>query len=807
MNGVKRWLPYFFFPVGLTLFVWKSPFLISHHFYFQEFLFFKPLFQAIRLSFESFNLPLWNPFLGPGGMPGAAMAIIPWDYHILTKALTPNTLFRIDTSLIFFGLILSLRFMQFPNRVVLIGFPLLAFCYLNLSFVRYLLPFGFLTGLFGTLPLVCGYIFKIARDESYTRTKFIVLTLLFFASFIATKFEMWIQFFLFASLWSAVILIVFPTNRRLFIATTLGAYLTAALLNAWQFYWIGTLVIESRRVRGATDPLLSIVFNFIRSFEKSSPLWLFVVLLFLGWGIRYAFVTQHKWLRSCAVISLSLIVVSLGLIDRNDFIGGNLYTFYLITIVTSAVGLLYVAARGPWIRTFNVALLTALLSHFVFENEAVFNWGRADILDWTPFSLIVFLILTFTSLFTKREKMLKAILFSLTGLYFFRAHLSLLLMQTIGYVWHIQRDGYFFSLCFGWLLVIGLEVILDSCLHRFQRFQTRQLAPIGLYVLTSAAVLVWIFAHRPTFFSTSVWHPTDVKPAEVHALTTLQSLGISSQTALTASIPSELTMPGSLLLSLTRQIDVYDSLISASTRTFFSFATESGLEVQPGRCSFPFIFFPNNIQKVLDCPIQDRLRTYRPQFTLSLGRPKLDVAEFLGLRTVVTLEPQNDFSYSLIHEEKDRTSGPAFYVYRKEPRSASTPFVYHSAKECSKSSLRDWQRVEQIESNLYSEPQLKREFYFRFHNPVPKSGCLLLPVATSKLWSVSQSAQPVEFKSWNGLMAFDLPSVRNQHLQLTYFADFEMVIVLGLLLAFLVARYLIFPLLSQAYGKFSELYR
>jgi len=697
------------------------------------------LFATERLResiLESFSLgqwPLWNPLLGPGGGAAQIFSIVPWDYHLLLKSLIPDW----DWMVLFDGILMGLallwacRAMGVVPKAAWFVFPA-AFLFLyTMDFVQFqAIPLYYDSLFIAFFPLL-ALTYRIERGEG-TRRTWLAVALLYVFSFQGSKIEVWaMQLPLVLFLWVAGLRVSSVGARfRREDLRYLGVLAVGWLAHGWQILWLRGLIEESGRAgfRG-WEKLGPALLDFAKSFPLSSLVlsgfWYFGITSLLlrrkraWWALPIVGILLWEffplaWLREDIVAPWPLRGIA------GVFFLGLFFVQYALLVVRRRSEKLY----------FDFPVLLLCLAHFIFENEITFNWGVRSIEYYSLAPLFLLALGWLASLASPRAALRRAALVGLLGIYFFRAHLSVLTMRLTGVLWHNQRDTYFPSALFALLFILGAEHLLSRWKWEIPRRRI-----VATFALGTLGIAVMVSLQRANFLRIDSGWAWNAKPScSTKVGQVLEKKELVGPSHRIATSPWAV-LPGSFLPLGLHHVNVYDSLVSAPTKKFL--ASPSRVGAFREECELPYPWLPNNLQRVVNCSSAERQAYYA-----GLISPPFDFrspAELsrVGASLVLTDIPAAE-GLKLVEEIPECAGTPEHEgrVGLFSAAAAPLPFALFQAGVTSCEGFRTESAVPlEVATSLFARPFLKDRFDLAV--PATAGGCLLFRVSHSRFWEFS----------------------------------------------------------------------
>lgn len=686
--------------------------------------------ESIVDSFAQGHWPLWNPLLGPGGSAAQIFSIVPWDYHLLLKSLLPDWDWMVILDGILMGLALlwSVRAMGVLPRAGWFAFPL-AFLFLyTMDFVQFQAIPLYYDALFIAFFPILALVYRIEKGEATART-WLALAALYAFSFQGSKIEVWgMQLPLAVFLWAAGLRLGRP---RLGDLRYVGVLAFGWCANAWQIIWLRGLIEESGRAgfRG-WDKVGPALFDFAQSFP-ASPL---VLALFWYYAITSLALAQRRlaltaapfagiflwkffpvqWLREDIVVPWPL----------HGAYGGLFLSLFIVQYVV------LLARRRSTKLYFDFPVLLLCASHFVFENETTFNWGVRSIQYYSAVPLFVLAIGWLASLASARTQLRRAALVALLGIYFFRAHLSVLTLRLTGVLWHNQRDTYFPSALLALLFLLGAEHLLGKVNWAVKRNQIITTLSLG-----TAGILALISFQRSNFLRIdSGWAWNEFPSCSTRLGQVLKEERLLGPANRIATSPWAV-LPGSLLPLGLHHVNIYDSLVSRPTKKYLLSPARAGFFRE--ECQLPYPWLPNNLQRVVQCSSAERQAYYAGLISPAFDFRSPAELERVGANLVLTDIPAAP-ELTLIREMPECAGTPEHEgkVGLFSAPSPEAPFAVLHAGIASCAGFRaEDARALPTRSDLLQAPYLKDRFDVAV--PAQPGGCLRLRVAFSKFWDFS----------------------------------------------------------------------
>jgi hypothetical protein len=766
----------YFFPVLLlkTKYCWPEEF-------FEEV--YRPyIFQALKSGF----FPLWNPMAGLGGTSGLLLSVVPWDYRLVLDNLIGPSGYKwvayLDQLLLALAYGYALRSLRLGARGTLVGVLIGYFFFYYLGYVKVWSVYQKLASVVIAFPFLAGLIYQYEKADG---SKLLVIPIAFFYwfSYHGGRVDYLLQMNVILVLyivflrWTGVpfsksvsgkLANVFFNSRNKAYMGVLGFVLLA---NYWQLNWVYQVIAESGRIdTGASYGAFVIMAEFLKTFQYS-----FVIHLYLYYLAFTLFVLiaadlikrGQQWKPSWKLFWFSLIITYLIFVDGYSWswLGEDL-AYWKERWVWGLLGLCgflfcHVLLIGRYLKNpernasvlfFQYPATFLLVLYFVFENPKLFNayWIPSE-LEKVPFFYIgIMLVLLFFSVFSVRERTRLVSLMTLSVIYFIRCHLQLVSLRILGMSWYKQRDDIYILFFFSVMIVLGWLCLVHLCRRHFR--SNRIIAGVIIAALLCFAYGFHdMYGHSPLNPEIRSKLPEPYLPRYRKKVerqkTTIRSLldnYAPSYKYARISLPLSKMMSGVLLEKNISQVELYESTIPKYYRDYIDKLRGKG-EQPKSRCMLPYPWFPNNIHRILKCPVHERLDNYESYIQPELDYYRYpDVLELLGVQFIFSdkliefphlrlmeIVKWDLFLYRVLSRTSDRPFGAGLFLADSGNVEAS----------CEWKEEGDWKLVN-IETDLMGDKPIFRDrFHIGFDGP--EKGCLLIPWTYSKLWSFNINGRDV----------------------------------------------------------------
>jgi hypothetical protein len=720
-------------------------------------------------SLAHFQLPLWHPLIGPGGSSTFPFVVIPWDYHLLLSPFLGRAqillldLLLLGTSYLFLiTTLFPFRSKQLP--LMLIGF----LSFYNLDVVYWLFPeFVFNTAFIAT-PALIAFIYRM--EHNIGRNNALWMYLLYIFSFIGSKPELWLQLIPMLSV-ITIAFRLFPRScneglfqrmkfyRRDIVYFSILFFGVASQF--WQVSLLSNLIAESGRVYTNHAEFWDVFQLFLLSFRYSPVIYLVscyvLAMLLLRMGDFFRITRWGIWRVIGTVAGLgllgALLVAFLG-IPARQWLDEDLGVLVrrIPWLAMSAVALTFVfrkhfrsflngnhASRA--VLLIEMPIMTLMLSHFLLEDKSIWNWGPSTIQKSGSILGGLLVAATFLSLLSTQTRSRRIALFSLAALYFLRAHLNVILVH-YGMVWHDQRDAIYPSLWFSILIILGLEAALGWIEHiRIKKIKFAIMtAAFALFTVTVIQFQALSYELLPVWITPeNALESYRIRKWE--AVNNLIKLKIEGSLS-TVSVDPNLGIPGGFLQRRIHQVEMYSSVtfkgmkeMSVSFADAQSYVPREGLN---SACQLPYLWFSNNIQRALQCPLAgDRGQYYSFSIFPPINVANQSLRELLGIEYLIAFKSNLEKivpPLQLVGEISPRLS-PEIKIglfRRTGPVAPQFADFQSGATGCPLDHL-EARVPAQVKTDYFREPMAKSNFRLSFD--APSRGCLRMKVGYSKLWT------------------------------------------------------------------------
>jgi hypothetical protein len=215
------------------------------------------------------------------------------------------------------------------------------------------------------------------------------------------------------------------------------------------------------------------------------------------------------------------------------------------------------------------------------------------------------------------------------------------------------------------------------------------------------------------------------------------------------SLPAAHLMPGAVFEKRISQLQIYDSTVPKYHVNYIEQHRKES-EHLASRCKLPYVWFPNNIQRVLNCSLQDRINNYHSHIQPNIDYYRhFDILELLGVQFVFSEKPL-DLPYLRLLEDVELDL--FFYeliLYKVMSKTSDRPFGVgrfladsgNGETSCEWKEGEDWRLVD-IQTDLMGDKPVFRD-RFQIGFDAPEKGCLLIPWTYSELWSFNINGRDV----------------------------------------------------------------
>ncbi len=241
-----------------------------------------------------------------------------------------------------------------------------------------------------------------------------------------------------------------------------------------------------------------------------------------------------------------------------------------------------------------------------------------------------------------------------------------------------------------------------------------------------------------------------------------------------------------LLITLSVQENSPDSVLFDNFQIEIFQSDPSQTSVPPLRCNLPFIFFPNNVQRVFDCTTAERVYYY----TSTIIATSVDAQRFLDrfqVKYMVKATPPGGGNFRRIDVGARELDGRSVFVWENKAitetdRREKVGYVEDEELDCMRKKVDNWNFIEKVD-DYFMPPFIKQKFNFNIN--APGKGCVLLRVAYSKQWQVENNDVEVIPVVGDGMfMKFPVVGGENE-IVLKYYPHFKLYFLIAIFVIFL----------------------
>ena len=650
------------------------------------------ILEVTQIDLKKDFFPLWNPWFGPGGSHTTILAFIPWDFrYFLGKYWTSNTFV--------FGLDLFLCCLAFCSAFFYFGFKtiydqilvLLSFLfYLNTEFLRFFFGYFVQNSEYIATPLVFLLIYLFEKNEIKKNVFIPCLSLLLWFGSQGSKIELWFfQLPIVILFWVTACKICLKTSLLNGFKSYLLSFVYFLGLVAWKIYILLPQIWESKRVVGNHNGhLYDTVSKFFASFSESSS----IVVASAFCVLSFCFVLKKP--KALIFLGLSILGILFWRMNilREDLSKNGLLTFG--SVCFSLLSLMVIKKNGEAQQKRRILLLTTLLwaiTSLLLQDTSIYNWGNPSFLQIPEIYRWIFVMGVLLGGLASQRIVQPLIMYP--GLFTtLRDHLSVLLLEKAGFIWHVQRDSSFFLFPLCALFFFGAQTI--------RGFLQEKTGPGGGLLNSALGLLLLCFiafsfvAQRNLFYLSYLTAPRKNFQAAY-------SIPENSRVfRMPYCDPTNVWAPLEGFERKVREISIYGSTISSFARL----AVEANPREPGSGCHLNYLWFPNNIQRIYGFPFDERLKNYlniiSPMLDLTKGGKLSEIApEYLILN-----EDPKDSRFEFVKTLAE--VGDERVLLFKNKQFEEPPFVTCKAHP-------GVIKKKSTETTYFSEPKLKNKYWIR----------------------------------------------------------------------------------------------
>lgn len=681
------------------------------------------ILEVTQIDLKKDFFPLWNPWFGPGGSHTTILAFIPWDFrYFLEEYWTSNTFV--------FGLDLFLCCLAYCSAFFYFGFKtiydqilvLLSFLfYLNTEFLRFFFGYFVQNSVYIATPLVFLLIYLFEKTEIKKNVFVPCLSLLLWFGSEGSKIELWFfQLPIVILLWVTVCKICLKTSLLNGFKSYLLSFGIFLGLVGWKIYILLPQIWESKRVVGNHNGhFYDIVSKFFATFSESSSILVASAFCVLS----FCFVLKKpKALICLGLATLGILFWRMNIL-REDLSKTSLLTFG--SVCFSFISLMVIKKNGEAYQKRRILLLTTLLwaiTSLLLQDTSIYNWGNPSFLQIPEIYRWIFVMGVLLGGMASQRIVQPLVMY--LGLFtLLRDHLSVLLLEKAGFIWHVQRDSSFFLFPLCALFFFGAQTI--------KGFLQEKTGPGGGLLNSALGLVLLCFiafsfvAQRNLFYLSYLTAPRkDFQAA--------YSIPENSRVfRMPYCYPTNVWAPLEGFERKVREISIYGSTISSFARL----AVEANPREPGSGCHLNYLWFPNNIQRIYGFPFDERLKNY-----LNIISPMLDLTkrgklseiapEFLILNEDPK-DSQFEFARTLAEVGDERV------LLFKNKQFEEPPFATCKAHP-------GVIKEKSTETTYFSEPKLKNKYWIRL--VAEEKADITIRQTFSNLWNYKVNGNNIRAK-------------------------------------------------------------